>query len=141
MNSNGWKSLQECLDDAKLLGNDEYWAIQHYIIHNRLEKQYIDLITALSQSRVSRLEDELSKHQWLACPADHLYEMVAKKKISPELARNLDLAQRYTMLGLPLDGVAEKLKGKVENMKTPNPFYVQTIIELAKLGVKFANDK
>ena len=141
MNNNGWVSLEELIELAKLYDNDEYWVIREFITQNNLERVYIDMIVYLSQARINKLEDELSKHQWLACPADHLYEMVAKKKISPELARNLDLAQRYTMLGLPLDGVAEKLKGKVENMKTPNPFYVQTIIELAKLGVKFADDK
>lgn len=130
-------TLQEELNVAKEWGFDDKTAIQNYIVNNGLESDYIELISELSKSALDRLDYKIRKHQWLAYPADNLYEMVSKKKIKPDVARLLDLAQRAYILDCSLIPVAEELKGKTEDMDVPNPFYQPALEELRNLGVKF----
>lgn len=130
-------TLQEELNVAKEWGFDDKTAIHNYIVNNNLESEYIELISELSKRALEKLDYTIRKHQWLAYPSDNLYDMVYKKKVKPDVAKLLDLAQRAFILDCNMIPIAEELKGKTEEMKTPNPFYLPALERLKELGVKF----
>lgn len=131
------KSLKEILEIGMSFGCSDRDIIKEYITSNDLESEYIGMISELSQSKIDKLDTEIRQHQWLAYPADNLYQECYKKKIKPDIARLFDLAQRQYILGFSIEPIANELIGQTEDMNVPNPFYQPALQKLIELGVKF----
>jgi len=131
------KSLKDVLKVGLEFGFSDKDIIKEYIISNDLESEYVAMISELSQSKIDKLDAEIRQHQWLAYPADNLYQECYKKKIKPDIARLLDMAQRQYILGFSIEPIANDLKEHTEEITIPNPFYQPALQKLIELGVKF----